>query len=91
MDAAGAPRDPVEVALAVDSAESLSAFLLDLAERARNGSSPVENETSLRMIEASAYWVEGMEEFLLARGRALSGISPWAMIAMIYSAGLIYE
>jgi hypothetical protein len=85
------PRDPVEAAIAVDSPASLSQFLLDLAARVRNGQSPIENESTLPMVEASAYWVENIEEFLLSRGRRISEISPWAAVAMVYSAGLIYE
>jgi len=83
--------DPVAAALAVGSREELVAFLLDLAQRARAGRTPVENETSPDMIEAAAYWTEGMEEFLLARGETLSGLSAWSIVAMIFSAGLVYE
>jgi hypothetical protein len=86
-----AVSDPVAAALAVGSREELVAYLVDLAQRARAGRTPVENVTSVDMIEAAAYWTEGMEEFLLARGQTLSGLSTWSIVAMTFSAGLVYE
>ena len=84
-------RESIEAAIAVDSPAALSGFLLDLAMRVRSGQSPIENESTLPMIEASAYWVENIEEFLISRDRRISDISPWVVVAMVYSAGLIYE
>lgn len=83
--------DPVAAALAVRSQEELVAFLIDLAQRARSGQTPVENETSPEMIEAAAYWTEGMGDFLRVRGEDVSSLSPWSIVALIFSAGLVYE
>jgi hypothetical protein len=83
--------DPVADALAVGSKEELTDFLVSLAQRARAGQTPVENETSPDMIEAAAYWTEGIEDFLLARGMNLQELSAWSIVAMIFSAGLVYE
>jgi coproporphyrinogen III oxidase-like Fe-S oxidoreductase len=85
------PGDRVAAAMAVDSPAALSAYLLDLARRVRSGKSPIENDATLPMVEASAYWVENIEEFLVSRGLRVSDLSPWAAVAMVYSAGLIYE
>jgi hypothetical protein len=83
--------DPVAAALAVGSREELASFLLDLAQRARSGQTPVENESSWDMIEAAAYWSEGMEDFLRARSEDVDRLSPWPVVALVFSAGLVYE
>ena len=83
--------DPVAAALAVGSREELATFLVDLAQRARSGQTPIENETSPDMIEAAAYWTEGMDDFLRVRGEDVSSLSPWSIVALIFSAGLVYE
>jgi hypothetical protein len=57
------------------------AFLVDLAQRARTGGTRVENPSSVAMIEASGS----------ARGRDIANLTPWAAVAMVYSAGLAYE
>jgi len=91
MDGTGPSRGPVDVAWEVDSPSKLAEFLVDLAERARDGKTRVENPSSVAMIEASGAWVEGIEGFLAARGRDVTKLSPWAAVAMVYSAGLVYE
>ncbi|HEV2377015.1 MAG TPA: hypothetical protein VGS19_33240 [Streptosporangiaceae bacterium] len=91
MDGAVPSRSPIDTAWEVDSPSKLAVFLADLAERARNGKTPVENPSSVEMIEASGAWVEGIERFLSARGYDAANLSPWAAVAMVYSAGLIYE
>jgi hypothetical protein len=91
MGGAGDSRSAVSVAWEVDSPSKLAEFLVDLAERARNGETRVENPSSVAMIEASGAWVEHIESFLTARGRNVAELSPWAAVAMVYSAGLVYE
>lgn len=91
MDGARPLRNPVDVAWEVNSPSKLAEFLADLADRARNGGIRVENSSSVAMIEASGAWVDGIEGFLAARGRNVAELSPWAAVAMVYSAGLIYE
>lgn len=84
-------RDPVAAALAVKSPEELSAFLVDLAERARAGLTPVENESSPDFVEAAGYWSENVIEFLRARNVDVDDVSPWSIVAMTFAAGLVYE
>ena len=91
MEGAGPPRNPVDTAWEVDSPAKLAEFLVDLAERARTGKTRVENPSSVAMIEASGAWVEDIGDFLAARGLDIVGLSPWAAVAMVYSAGLVYE
>lgn len=91
MDDSRESRSPVDVAWEVDSPSKLAEFLADLAERARTGETRVENPSSVAMIEASGAWVEDIEGFLSARGRDVAALSPWAAVAMVYSAGLVYE
>lgn len=83
--------DSVGKALAVESRAQLIEFLTELAEGARSGSAPVENESSADMIEAAAAWAEGMEKFLGARDVDLSQLSAWTVSALLFSAGLVYE
>jgi hypothetical protein len=86
------PRgSPIEEAWAVDSPARLAEYLADLAARARQGKAPVENESSLSMIEAAGAWVEDIDSFLSSRGKDIAELSPWAAVAMIFSAGLVYE
>jgi hypothetical protein len=91
MVGTGESRSPIEIVWAVNSPSRLAEFLIDLAERARNGTIRIENSSSVAMIEASGAWVEGIESFLLSRGKDITELSPWAAVAMVYSAGLIYE
>jgi hypothetical protein len=51
----------------------------------------VENETSPDLIEAAAAWTEGIEDFMETRGYDMTRLSPWAIVALIFSAGLVYE
>jgi hypothetical protein len=83
--------NPVDVAWGVDSPGRLSDFLLDLADRARRGESPVENDSSLAMIEAAGSWVESIDAFLANHGKSVAELSPWAAVAMVFAAGLVYE
>ena len=91
MDGARDIRRPVDIAWEVDSPAKLAQFLDDLANRARNGETRVENASSVEMIESSGAWVKGIERFLTTRGRNVTDLSPWAAVAMVYSAGLVYE
>jgi hypothetical protein len=91
MDGTGDVGSAVDKAWRVTSPADLAEFLMELAERGRHGEIRVENTLSLEMIEASGAWVEGIESFLAARHRDIAGLSPWAAVAMVYSAGLIYE
>lgn len=91
MDGAGNIRRPIDVAWEVDSPAKLAQFLSDLAKRARNGETRVENASSVEMIEASGAWVKVIDSFLTTRGRDVANLSPWAAVAMVYSAGLVYE
>jgi hypothetical protein len=81
----------VATALAIGTPDQLSAHLVELAARARAGLTPVENEASPDLIEAAGYWSENAVEFLRARGVGIDDVSPWAIVAMIFSAGLVYE
>jgi hypothetical protein len=83
--------DPVTTAAAISSREELVEYLVNLAERARAGNTPVENETSPDLIEAAAAWTEGIEDFMETRGYDMTRLSPWAIVALIFSAGLVYE
>jgi hypothetical protein len=82
----------IEAALAVTSREQLVAYLTDLAEDCRRERIPVENPDTPGFIEASAAWLEGLDAFLRRQTGAGAPESPtWAIIAMIFSAGLVYE
>jgi len=91
MDGTRPPRNPVDAAWEVDSPAKLADFLVDLAQRARTGRTRVENPSSVAMIEASGAWVEDIDDFISARGRDIANLTPWAAVAMVYSAGLVYE
>jgi hypothetical protein len=82
----------LEAALAVGSRQELVAYLFDLAESCRDGRIQVENTDTSTFIDASGRWLETLEEFLRQHTGAGAPESPsWAIIAMIFSAGLVYE
>jgi len=83
--------NPVAETWSIDSPARLSEYLMRLSEQARDGMIPVENRSSVDLIEAAGDWVEGIEGFLAARGKDIADLSPWAAVAMAFSAGLIYE
>ncbi|WP_460707979.1 DUF7660 family protein [Myceligenerans halotolerans] len=83
---------PVDAALAVGSRKDLVVYLADLAQKARQGEAPVENLSTPDFIEASGAWLEGLDSFLRRNaGRGEEEVSTWAIVAMIYSGGLVYE
>lgn len=83
---------PIEAALAVRTREDLIAYLEDLAEGSRSGGIPVENTNTSDFVEASAAWLEGLDPFLRHHtGEGVPDSPSWAIIAMIFSAGLVYE
>ena len=83
---------PIEAALAVTSREELIGYLANLAERARRGVIPVENPSTPDFIEASSAWLEGLDSFLRHHtGEAAPEAPSWSTIAMVFSAGLVYE
>jgi hypothetical protein len=87
-----AEMNPIDAALAVRSRDDLVAYLNTLAGDARAGRVPVENITSPDFIEASAAWLAGLDQFLRSqRVEVVSGEPSWLTIAMIFSAGLVYE
>jgi hypothetical protein len=83
---------PIEAALAVSSREELVAYLEGLAENSRAGIMPVENPNTSDFIDASAAWLEGLDPFLREHTGEGAPASPsWAIVAMVFSAGLVYE
>jgi hypothetical protein len=85
-------KNPIDAALAVSSHEELVEYLADLAEKARQGAVPVENPSTPDFIEASSAWLEGLDAFLRHHtGEVASEAPKWSTIAMIFSAGLVYE
>ena len=80
-----------EDAQAVASRADLVAYLVDLSSRVRDGRTSVENASVPDFIEAAAYWSQGMDGFFLNRGEEVPDAPSWAMIAMIFSAALVYE
>ncbi|MET7463115.1 hypothetical protein [Nonomuraea sp. NPDC005501] len=83
---------PIEAAMAVTTREELVAYLANLAEKSREGEIPVENVQTCDFIEASSAWLEGLDTFLLRHtGQSAPSSPSWATIAMIFSAGLVYE
>ncbi|WP_212909920.1 hypothetical protein [Streptomyces sp. TS71-3] len=83
---------PIDAALAVSSLEELVAYLADLSEKARRGVVPVENPNTPDFIEASSAWLEGIDAFLRHHtGEAVPQVPKWSTIALIFSAGLVYE
>lgn len=84
--------NPIERASAVGTRDDLVAYLADLAEKSRTGTVPVENPSTPDFIEASAAWLEGLDAFLRHHfGEGAPESPSWAIIAMIFSAGLVYE
>ncbi|MEU6964999.1 DUF7660 family protein [Streptomyces chrestomyceticus] len=87
-----AVKNPIEAALAVKSQEGLVEFLADLAESARLDRVPVENPQTSEFIEASSAWLEGLDGFMRQHTGEGAPESPtWATVALIFSAGLVYE
>lgn len=80
-----------EEAQAVASRADLVAYLIDLSSRVRDGRAAVENGSAAEFIEAAAYWTRGMDGFFSNRGEEVPETPSWAMIAMIFSAALVYE
>lgn len=83
------PLDP-DVA-SVQSREELSAFLIDLAERVRERTFPATNTEAPDLIASAGYWVRAMDAFFANRGEQMPEAPDWSMIAMIFSAALVYE
>jgi hypothetical protein len=78
--------------LAVKSREDLVRYLFDLADEARRETEAVENPQTPDFIEASGAWLEGLDAFLRRHtGEAAPEAPTWSIIAMIFSAGLVYE
>jgi hypothetical protein len=81
-----------EEAMNVRSRAELVIYLSSLAEKARAGTIPVENPNTADFIEASGAWLEGLDSFLRRHTGEGEPDSPsWSIIAMIFSAGLVYE
>jgi hypothetical protein len=83
--------DAVAVAMSIASRQDLVEYLTSLSARARAGEARVENPLSVDLIEAGAYWAEGIDEFVSKRGACVEDLSGWALVAMVISAGLVYE
>lgn len=84
--------NPIEEALNVRSRAELVRHLGALAAKARAGLIPVENPATADFIEASGAWLEGLDAFLRHHTGEGEPDSPsWSIIAMIFSAGLVYE
>ena len=82
----------IDAALSVGSREELIAYLADLAESCRAGRIRVENPDTSDFIDASARWLESLDTFLRQHTGVDAPESPsWAIIAMVFSAGLVYE
>lgn len=81
----------LEEAQAVASREDLVAYLIDLSSRVGTGRLPVENVYTSEFIEAAAYWIREMEGFFSNQGVQVPNVPSWALIAMIFSAALVYE
>jgi hypothetical protein len=75
----------------IGSRAELVAYLTNLAENARAGNTPMENKSSPDLVEAAAAWTEGIEDFMETRGYDIARLSPWAIVAVIFAAGLVYE
>jgi hypothetical protein len=81
-----------EETLDVRSRTELVRYLSSLAEKARAGTIPVENPDTADFIEASGAWLEGLDAFLRHHtGEGEPDFPSWSIIAMIFSAGLVYE
>ncbi len=80
-----------EDAQAVTSRADLVQYLIGLADRVRDGRMPVENSSSLEFIEAAGYWIQALDGFFSNRGEDVPDAPSWELIAMIFSAALVYE
>jgi hypothetical protein len=85
-----APMSPEE-AQAVASRADLVRYLAGLAARVRDGRVAVENESASELIEAAGHWVQAMDGFFSKRGEGVPDTPSWSLVAMIFSAALVYE
>jgi len=75
----------------VRTRDDLEGYLAELSEKVRLGKITVENATSVELLEAACAWIADMDGYFLNRGEPVPHDPSWALIAMIVSAGLIYE
>jgi len=80
-----------EEAQAVSSQDDLVRYLTDLAARVREGRATVENDSAPEFIEAAAHWTQAMDGFFSNRREQVPNTPSWSLVAMIFSAALVYE
>lgn len=80
-----------EEAQAVTSRADLVRYLADLAARVGDGRVAVENESAPEFIDAAGHWVQAMDGFFSNRGEGVPDTPSWSLVAMIFSAALVYE
>jgi hypothetical protein len=83
--------DVTEDSRSVRTREDLTAFLNVLAARIRSGDVAVANSSAADLIDGAAGWIEDLDGYFLNRGEEPPVEPSWAIIAMIFSAGLVYE
>lgn len=84
--------EPIDEMLAVKSRQDLIAYLARLSTQVRQGSMQVENVLTHDFLEAASAWLRDSPGFFKNNAE---GINPddltWAIVAAIFSAGLVYE
>jgi len=91
MDSEMVFGQPTQVLNSITSHAKLILYLNELVTEVRNKSISVENPSTEDFIEAAGAWLEGAERFLEKLGEDPPIKPTWSLIAMVFTAGLIYE
>ncbi len=75
----------------VRTRQDLVEYLESLGRRVKEGRVPVENDTAAALILGVSGWISDMDGYFRNQGQEPPDIPDWNLIAVVFTAGLVYE
>lgn len=83
--------EPISNPNSVHTRQELADFLSTLAARVEGGRQLVENGDAASILEAASAWISDMDGYFENLGKEVPDEPNWSLVAMIFSASLVYE